>query len=226
VGELAGRADIVVFEPPGTGASSPARGFEFTLDAFARVGAELLEAVGPRTLIFPCYLGFVAQALARRQPLLVERVVLPQVPSWGDLARWADGVDPNRVIRTPLVGQALVTVSRRRLAKRWYAASTGDRRFREPFQRAADEAFGAGGCFCLASIMQGLERSEAPEAGRLPVLTAVLWGTRDRTHRRSKLEVSVPGADLIRFEGCGHSPELEAPARFAEWVLSWHEAAQ
>jgi pimeloyl-ACP methyl ester carboxylesterase len=220
---LAGRADVVVFEPPGTGGSAPARGFDFTVDAFTRVCGEVLDTVGPRTLVFPCYLGFVGQALARQMTSQVTRLVTPQTPSWSDLMAWANLVDPRRFVRTPVIGQVLMAVSRRRIARGWYHASTGDMRFREPFTRSANEAFAHGGCFCLASLMQGYERSPAPVAAALPVKTAVVYGARDRTHKRSHFDASTPGAEVVRFDACGHCPDLEDPHGFADWLLAWHE---
>lgn len=218
---LVGRADVVVLEPPGTGASAPARGFDFTIDAFTSACGDALDALGPRTLVFPCYLGFVGQALARARPERVTRLVMPQTPSFADLRTWADGVDPKRIVRTPVVGQVLMASTRRRIARGWYRASTGDRRFREPFVHAADEAFAFGACFCLASLMQGYERSAEPPASPLDVRAAVVWGARDRTHRQSTPEAALPSAELVRFDACGHSPELEDPVAFAEWLLGW-----
>jgi pimeloyl-ACP methyl ester carboxylesterase len=224
--ELEGRADVAIFEPPGTGASAPARGYDFTLPRLTEACGEVLEALGPRTLVFPCYLGFVAQALARQQTALITRAVLPQTSSWADLLRWAEGVDKRRLIRAPFVGQALLTLGRRRIAQTWYAASTSERRFRQPFAAAADEAFNLGGCFCLASLMQGFARAPPPEAVQLPVPTAIVWGSKDRTHRGSDPAHSVPCAEVVVFEGCGHSPDLEAPREFSKWLLTWHEGSQ
>jgi pimeloyl-ACP methyl ester carboxylesterase len=219
--ELDGRADVVVFEPPGTGASLPSRDFDFTVDAFTRAARTVLEATGPRVLVFPCYLGVVGQALARQRPSLVRALVTPQASSWSDLARWADVVDRRRVVRTPVLGQALLGVRTKAIAASWYRASTSDRRFVEPFLRAACESFDVGGCFCLASLMQGYEASTAPPEGPVPCRAAVVVGGRDRTHRHSDFTRALPGADVVRFDDCGHSPELEAPARFASWLLAW-----
>lgn len=225
LGELDGTADVVVFEPPGTGASQPSRGFDFTLPAFTRACEDVLTQVGPRTLVFSCYVGFVGQALAVSRPTLVTRLVTPQTPSWRDMTRWAEGVDPRRLVRTPYVGQALMAVRRRSIAAGWYRASTSNKRFREPFIAAANEAFSHGACFCLASLMQGLERSAPPASVRIPVPTAIVWGPKDRTHQRSAPEHSVPGAEVVRFDDCGHSPELEDPRRFSQWLLTWHQEA-
>ncbi len=220
--ELNQKADVVVFEPPGTGASAPARGFDFSVASFTKLSLEVLAAVGPRTLVFPCYLGLIAQEVARADSSRAPRLVLPQTPSWSDLSRWAQTVDPQRLLRTPVVGQLLVATRRRQIAEGWYAASTGARHFRAPFISASREAFALGGCFCLASLMQGLERSPAPAALAPTVATAIVWGARDRTHRHSDPHRSVAGAEVVRFDECGHSPELEAPRRFVDWLLDWH----
>ncbi|HSN84430.1 MAG TPA: alpha/beta hydrolase [Polyangiales bacterium] len=219
---LEARVDWVVFEPPGTGASMPARGFDFTVDAFTKCCTEVLEALGPRTLVFPCYLGFVGQRIAQSRPDLVQGLVMPQTPSWSDMQRWADTVDPKRLLRTPVVGQLMLAFRRRDVAATWYRMSTSDPSFRAPFIEAANEAFAFGGCFCLASLMQGYARGPAPPSTELTVPTAVVWGPRDRTHRQSDPAQSAPGAKVVTMPECGHSPELEDPERFVDWLLRWH----
>ncbi len=222
VSALEGRVSWVIFEPPGTGASTPARGFEFTVDAFAQCCTELLEVVGPRTLVFPCYLGFVGQRIARSRPDLVHRLVTPQTPSWSDMRRWADTVDPKRLLRTPIVGQLMLALRRRDVAATWYRMSAGDPKFRSRFAEAANEAFNFGGCFCLASLMQGYERCDEPLSTEVPPPAAVVWGARDRTHRKSDPNRSLPGAQVVTMPECGHSPELEDPEGFVDWLLRWH----
>ncbi|MDX2008604.1 MAG: alpha/beta hydrolase [Myxococcaceae bacterium] len=218
---LAGRADVVLYEPPGTGASVPARGFDFTIAAFVASSAAVLEAVGPRVLVFPCYLGLVAQALALRSPSRVQALVLPQASNFADLGRWADVVDPRRLVRTPVVGQVLLGARTRSIARGWYRAATSDKRFRGPFIAAADEAFDFGGCFCLASLMQGYEASPPPVVQPVPTRAAVVVGAKDRTHKHTDFARTLPGAEVVRFDECGHSPELEAPERFVGWLLPW-----
>lgn len=216
------RADVVVFEPPGTGASEPVRGFDFTLPALTKACGDVLAKFGPRTLVFPCYLGFIGQQLARERPDQVTRLVTPQTPAWRDMGTWADGVDRRRIVRTPFLGQALMTLRRRSIADSWYRASASARRFREPLLAAANEAFSLGGCFCLASLMQGLEGSAPPSREPLSIPVAIPWGAKDRTHRRSTPANSFPNADVITFDECGHCPDLEDPRRFATWLLDWH----
>ena len=218
---LRGRARAIVFEPPGTGASVPARGFDFTVDAFARACKEVVDDVGPTTLVFPCYLGFVGRRIAQERPALVDALVTPQTPSWDDMRSWADTVDPKRLLRTPMLGQLMLTLRRRDVAATWYAMSTSDKRFRAPFTAAANEAFDFGGCFCLASLMQGYQRNDPTPSPELSVPTAVVWGPRDRTHRQSDPHRALRGAEVVMMSECGHSPELEDPPGFADWLLGW-----
>ncbi len=219
---LAGRVDVTVFEPPGTGGSIPSRAFDFSLEAFARVTEEVIAArqLGPVALGLSCYLGFVAQVVAVRSPTLVSRVLLIQTPSWADMQRWVEKVDRRRLLRTPVVGQAFVRLLRPRVARGWYRASVGHSECVEPFSAVATDALRAGGCFCLASMMQGLAGGTvAPDRPTQPV--SVLWGARDRTHRRSVPEAAMPGAPITLYSEAGHCPELEEPARFADQVTAW-----
>jgi pimeloyl-ACP methyl ester carboxylesterase len=231
-GRLEGRADVIAFEPPGTGGSAPARSFDFRLGSFARLTLDLLADTGPRTLVMPCYLGHVAQLVARRAPRLAPRVVLPQTVGEADLRRWADRVDPKRLVRTPLLGQAIVAVRRRAIARGWYRASVGHAECRDPFVATADRALRAGACFCLASLMQGLtpDLVQPDEGGtapaELPVPAVIVWGAKDRTHARSAPGLALAGAEVVLFGDSGHSPELEEPERFAEWIVAWHGVTQ
>jgi len=220
LGHLAGKADVVIFEPPGTGGSASASGFDFRLGSFATVAEELLQTCGPRTLVFPCYLGLVGRVVARRSPHLAPRLVLPQTVSWDDFERWANKVDPKRWLRTCGVGQLLVAVRRRQIARAWYRASVGHKDARAALIATSGRNFDDGGCFCLASLMQGLtpELDDSPT----PVPTAVVWGAKDRTHAKSDPSRSVLGAEVVRFDDSGHSPDLEEPARFASWLVGWH----
>lgn len=65
----------------------------------------------------------------------------------------------------------------------------------------------------------GQRVSAAPLLPRLKVPTLVVWGNRDRliplAHARDAVE-HLPMARLVVFEGAGHFPHLDQPARFAD----------
>jgi len=205
-------ADVIVYEPPGTGGSLPGPGFSHRIDEHARVVEEVVVATGgPRHLVMPCWLGFVA---GRVDPRHIASLTLPQTPTWTDMGRWADRVDPRRVLRTPVLGQLFVALWRRPVIEGWYHASVGHREQLPHAVSTAQEVLASGGCFGLASLVQALQ-SEAPER---PSQGIVLWGERDRTHRSTD-----PGPDAHRFVDAGHRPHLEEPQRFATW---WREVVE
>lgn len=80
----------------------------------------------------------------------------------------------------------------------------------------------AGGCFCLASVVQGLLRETVRTV--LPALPCTLiCGEQDRSHRRTSPESildCLPQTTVLRFADCGHFPDLEQPCRYAEAVIT------
>jgi pimeloyl-ACP methyl ester carboxylesterase len=104
----------------------------------------------------------------------------------------------------------------RELAKLWYANSAGDAERAARLTAPSVDVLARGGCFCLASLMQGLDAEPfAPGPFAAPILR--VWGERDRSHRRSQPD-GLPGT-LVRFATAGHSPELEEPAAFVDAIL-------
>lgn len=208
----------VVLEMPGCGFSRARRGFDFTSAAFAEATARALDALKCErpALVFPCVWGFVALELARARPERVSKLVLPQTPSWEDMARWAERVDRRRVVRRPLVGQLLMKAHQANISKQWFRFGYPDRSFGAALNAECAEAFAHGAVFPLASLMQGFERSRAPGVGPLPMPVRVLWGAGDRSHRPTppeSLRALVPGAEVDVIPTAGHSPELEHPDR-------------
>ena len=57
-----------------------------------------------------------------------------------------------------------------------------------------------------------------PELAVADQKALVLWGARDRTHRKTNMQSSLTyfrNAELVTFDDAGHCPELECPDRFA-----------
>ncbi|MEM6731253.1 MAG: alpha/beta hydrolase [Myxococcota bacterium] len=214
---LRGRADVVIFEPPGTGGSIPTSDFDYSLDAFVGATADVLERVAPRTLVFPCYTGYVGLELARAKPSSVETVVTPQTPEWAGMLAWLERVDPQRFLRTPILGQLLNRARRADIIQGWYRASAADRALATQFRTCAHEPLSHGGNFCLASMMQGFGRGVSDISTHVSQRRCVPYGPKDRTHRAEHFAAS----DVIRFEGCGHAPEIEAPEQFTDWLITW-----
>ncbi|MEO0600789.1 MAG: hypothetical protein AAF211_05095, partial [Myxococcota bacterium] len=132
---------------------------------------------------------------------------------WADMQVWVRRVDPQGILRTPVVGQLLVALRRRAVIDGWYRASLGHRDQHEATVRTAHTVQACGGCFGLASLIQCLQTEDDPER---PARAHLVWGERDRTHRYSD-----PGPDARRFADAGHRPHLEEPEPFVAW---WQEA--
>lgn len=71
-----------------------------------------------------------------------------------------------------------------------------------------------------AALVAHLERFTlpAPDAAlaRIAAPTLILWGTADRlipVAQADRLAAAIPGAQLIRYDGIGHAPHEEIPAR-------------
>src|SRR5690606_30847264 len=134
--------------------------------------------------------------------------VLPQGPSWRQMERWLERVDPKRLLRTPVVGQLLVRAIPGRVAGGWYAGSAAPAA-RDALTHTANQVLCAGGCYCLASLTQRFARGVTQDDALGAVPSVVAWGDLDRSHGKPNA-VTYPKADAIRhFETCGHSPELE-----------------
>lgn len=217
---------LLAFEPPGFGHSRAARGYRHTLDESAAAVVQLLEKKGVRdaVLAFPCLAAYAALRVAHERPDLVAGLVLMQAPSWPQERAWVERVDRHGLLRTPLVGQAMMALRTDPIAEAWYRAAVPDERQRETFRSMAVEAMDHGAKFPLASALQGLFGGADPAlpAPRQPTLC--LWGDGDRSHGRSdpaSMREHAPQATHVTFEGCGHFPELEMPNRFADELAAW-----
>lgn len=224
--QLAGRADVTVFDPPGTGCSEPGPRFGFSVLEFAAVLQGVLAQVVPApekaTLVLPCYTGMFGLAAATVDASRVERLVLSQTPSFRAFAAWAERVDPKRRLRTPVLGQLLMALRRRAVAALWFRTALGDRSRVADFVARADEAFAAGGCYCLASLMQRWGSEPPPPVDVAALSVTAAWGQADRSHRGTaadSVRAHAAHAKVELFEACGHSPELEDPKGFIERVL-------
>lgn len=76
----------------------------------------------------------------------------------------------------------------------------------------------------MTSLMkQYSEGEELPMLGQVRVPTLIVWGNADRNKLLSEaddLQASIPGAELVRFEGAGHYVHEEAPEGVAAAMLA------
>jgi pimeloyl-ACP methyl ester carboxylesterase len=225
-------ARLVCFEMPGFGHSVPRRHYRFSLAETAKVTVDLIDhlvdlidhlALGPSVLAFSCVAGLMALMVARQRPSLVSHVVSVQTPSWAEQARWAARIDRRGMVRTPVVGQLALALGHRKLAEAWYLAALGSKTDAPAYTELALRAFDRGASFCLASGLQALGRETADSFSVVDKRALCIWGTQDRTHRRTDRTSTLgclPRARMIELDS-GHFPDLEQPQRFAREVTAF-----
>ena len=215
---------VVCFDMPGFGHSLPQKTYAHSLDQGAAVMVGVLDALGidRATPAFSCANGFYALRAAQVAPARISQLVLSQTPSLRAMRAWARRAIPWPLL-VPVAGQIGTWLLRRQLARDWYHAALPRGADATLYQETALAALAHGGCFCLASVAQGLAREPAGNLAGINVPCTIIWGTKDRSHKHtdpaSFLEFAQD-ADIIRFEDCGHFPDLEQPKRYAEMLLA------
>jgi pimeloyl-ACP methyl ester carboxylesterase len=213
---------VVCFDLPGFGFSYPALNYDFTVTQTAEVVVELMDLlkIEYAAIAFTCANGFFALRLAKIYPHRVSHLVLGQTPSFQSMRQWNERIP--KIFHVPIVGQLLVAGIARKLSAKWYAtALPRDSKQQSQFVECADRSLKSGGCFCLASLVQGLSRTQDSEIDKISTPTLSIYGNKDRSHRHTdftSLRDLVPNAEIIQFPGCGHFPDLERPQEYAKHI--------
>ncbi len=225
---LAQHVRVIGIELPGFGQSIPRKGFRFSIEDNRDVLLAALEALGVEraVLCLSCVAGLVSIAAAAAQPDRIRGVVAIQTGDLADTRAWAKRVDPRGILHTPVLGQAVVRATRRRIAAQWYRVACGNTTDVPHMTETALTAFDRRAAYALASGLQGLATVDAarllPRLDETPALA--IWGSRDRTHKRTNregLRRYLPRIEMSVLDDAGHFPELEMPHRFRDEVLSW-----
>jgi pimeloyl-ACP methyl ester carboxylesterase len=219
---LAKEARVVCFDMPGFGFSAPRADYGHTLDQGSDVVLAVLDALDIKeaALAFSCANGFYAIAAAKKAPARIRRLLLTQTPGYSAMPAWTARNVP-KALQTPVVGQLVNRLARRKLAHVWYGIAMNDKARRDAYRHVSAQALDRGACFCLAGVVQGLARAptEALEGVKAP--TALLWGDSDRSHAQTRAESLLellPQARIRHLPECGHFPELEQPHTYAAFI--------
>jgi pimeloyl-ACP methyl ester carboxylesterase len=211
---------VVGFELPGFGFSLARPGYGFDLAETRDVVLELLAALDLTrvTLAFSCVAGLLALAVARAAPSRVERVITVQTAGLDATRRWARRIDRPGLLATPFVGQLMMAVAARPIARRWYHAAFAEPAAAKDAITLADTWLRRGASFSLASGLQALHTVDPQILLGVHQPVTAIFGERDRTHRHSRpdsIQELVPHAQLVPFARSGHFPDLEEFERFA-----------
>ncbi|QUP56580.1 alpha/beta fold hydrolase (plasmid) [Ralstonia syzygii] len=223
IGLLVQRFRVVCFDMPGFGFSLPRPSYKHSLVQGANAVLGVLDGLGIRTaaLAFSCANGFYALQTALMAPERITNLVLSQTPSLTAMHAWAYRTIP-RPLRIPVIGQVAAWLFRRQAAHRWYGRALPRTTDAQCFRKTAHHALSSGGCFCLAGVVQGLIREKAEPLKAIETPCTIIWGTRDDSHRDTNptsLREYIPQAEMIRFDDCGHFPDIEQPERYASVLI-------
>eukprot|EP00762_Andalucia_godoyi_P003323 ANDGO_06676.mRNA.1 hypothetical protein len=209
---------VVVMDPPGFGFSFPSYRYHHRVDQFCITVQEVFEKMGLSKAIVSatCANGLYALAFAKRNPHLVSGLILGQTPSVVGMRKWIN-VNIDGYLRIPILSQIIVFLVKETIPKRWFKAALekGSSHY-DSFKKMSCSALEDNGCFCLATLVHGLELTAeqccvVPE--NIPIVC--MWGKSDRTHNCTDpldfLKL-VPHAQMIVLEKTGHYPNLEHPA--------------
>jgi pimeloyl-ACP methyl ester carboxylesterase len=212
---------VVCFDMPGFGFSFPPSGYQHSLDHGARavLVCGIICALRRRRLHLVVRMVFMRCALrvAQLAPARVSNLVLSQTPSLAAMHAWTRRVIP-WPIRVPVVGQIIAWLSRKKAAHGWYKIALPRKTSPSLFQQKAGDALSGGACFCLAGVVQCLARESIDSLRGVTTPCTMIWGTLDHSHKHTdplSLHALVPHAEIVRFEDCGHFPDIEQAARYA-----------
>ena len=215
---------VICFDMPGFGFSLPAATYAHSLDQGAQAVLQVMNGlrIERATLAFSCANGFYAMRVAGLAPQRVAGLVLSQTPSMEAMHAWTARVVP-KPLRWPVPGQLIGWLARRKAAASWYRIALPAGTDRKPFYLVANHALRCGGCFSLAGVVQGLLRESGVSLKNVQTPCTVIWGAQDRSHRHTQpdsLLGLLPHARFVRFDDCGHFPDLEQPERYANILMN------
>jgi len=214
---------VVCFDMPGAGFSFPRYGYQFGIAESADFMVELLDALSaPKAAFaFTCANGFFAMNLARRYPQRVSHLVLAQTPSIDGMRKWIDRNIP-KPLQIPYVGQVITAAKAEIFATHWFdLALPRGSEHKSGFVAQAQKAVRAGGCFCLASLIQGLLHATEDDFRGVQCPTLAIHGDSDFSHKHTdfrSITDSIPHAQMVTFSGCGHFPNLERSSEYISHV--------
>jgi pimeloyl-ACP methyl ester carboxylesterase len=218
---------VIAPDLPGHGASAPGGGGDYSLGALAAGLRDLLIALGREraTLVGHSLGGGIAMQFAYQFPEITERLVLVSSgglgPEVSPVLRAAalPGADAF-IAATAGPGRRAGSVVVRGLAAVGLRPSTDVAEVARGYASLADPDRRAAFLATLRAVVShDGQRVDAGDrlylAEGVPVL--IIWGERDPiipVHHGEQAHRAIPGSRLEIFDGVGHLPQLEAPARF------------
>lgn len=214
---------VVIFDLFGLGFSTHTGGYDYSFDKTNNLIDELTDLlkISRPNLVFPCANGFYGLAYARTNPDKVNQLILLQTPTLPEMEKWSANVIPS-FLKKPYLSQVIMPFVEKKIAHKWYKYALPKETKKEPFRQPALESLCNGGSYCLCSLTQGLSSERGASLTIDPSIpTTLIYGDSDFTHRPTnfeKVRAYHSKIDIIRFENCGHFPDLEFPNQFIQII--------
>lgn len=221
--ELSKNYRIVCFEYPGVGFSYPNVNFDYSFKHGSDLIFQLMRIMNIEiaSLLFSCSNGYYALHAAMQDGHKFDHIFISQTPSIQSIVAWTKSSVPS-ILKIPIIGQVANKVLIKKLSTIWYdVALPRDSSIKEAFKSKAHETIHQGACFCLSSLVQGLQKEQENKLKLPDTKVTLIWGARDYTHRntdKDSIRTHVNNCEIIEFQNCGHFPELENTKKFVSLV--------
>jgi pimeloyl-ACP methyl ester carboxylesterase len=216
---LRGQRRVIRFDLPGFALTGPQPQDDYSIDAYVRFVAALLDQLGVRqrvVLAGNSLGGQIAWSFAAAQPQRVARLVL--VDAAGYPFESASVPIGFRIARLPLLAPLMQHTLPRGLVERSVRSVYGDPAKVTPelVDLYYDMALREGNRRALG-LRMGQRLAVQPERiATLRLPTLILWGGRDRLippDNARRFARDIAGSRLVLFDELGHVPQEEDPAR-------------
>jgi pimeloyl-ACP methyl ester carboxylesterase len=214
INELSKDYRVICFEYPGLGFSFPNNKYDYSFINGSNLLLQVMDSLklGKVSLLFSCSNGYYAIQAGIENSERFNHIFLSQTPSIESIIKWTEKSIPN-VLKIPFIGQLANAIYAKKLADIWYKYSLPkNHSSRQEYTQIAKASIAKGGCFCLSSLVQGLNKDRKSELNLIGVPTTLVWGSMDFTHRKTdkhSIKNHIKNCEIIEFQHCGHFPELE-----------------
>ncbi len=220
--KLADNYRVICFELPGFGFSYPSLTYDYSFDMTAKIIINVMDVLQVKrtSLSFSCANGFYGITVAKMIPERIEHLFLAQTPAMHQMKKWTKQNVP-KLVRIPGLGQIANSFLEKKLAEKWYNYALPKNVDRSEYQQKAVNTIKNGGCFCLSSLVQGLTKELNNPLNGIEIPTTLIWGNKDYTHRGTdfaSIKEHILNAKIIKFENCGHFPDLENSAKYVNLI--------
>ncbi|MFN7116232.1 MAG: alpha/beta fold hydrolase [Saprospiraceae bacterium] len=212
--DLAKDFRVICFEYPGLGFSFPNSNYDYSFESGSNLLLQVLDLLNLNkvSLLFSCSNGYYAMQAAMKSPERFNHIFLSQTPSIEGIVKWTEKSIPP-LLKIPVVGQLTNAIYAKKFADIWYQyALPKNHASRHDYAQTAKTSIGKGGCFCLSSLVQGLNKDRNAVLNLSGIPTTLVWGAMDFTHRKTdkaSIKMHIKNCEIVEFQHCGHFPELE-----------------